>query len=284
MAKILLAVFSQSGATISVAGRIEAGLKSSGHSVHTIPIEKGSLSELNEYDAVGIGTPVFFYRLPFLVSDFIRNLPLLKGKSAFWFCTYGTVPGKSFRQIHRLLSGKEAVVLDGFSCRGADYWYGYTKRGYLFNPESPTEEELFSAGVFSSEISRALENQVHSSPVPPDKTPLAYAVERMSMSRFNVQTFYSRTFRSKRVLCRECRSCVTACPNQNITFVKERPRWGTACIMCQKCAQSCPEGAIRSVADGLMFAPIMNFNIHDAKKRGIPYVHVEHRAGQTRVL
>jgi menaquinone-dependent protoporphyrinogen IX oxidase len=54
-------------------------------------------SNLLDYDLVGIGSPVFYYKEPFNVRDFIEAMPDLNGQHWFVFCTHGNVIGIFFR-------------------------------------------------------------------------------------------------------------------------------------------------------------------------------------------
>ncbi|MBA7553432.1 hypothetical protein ES705_46023 [subsurface metagenome] len=74
MSKALLAYFSQTGTTRHVSERIAAGLRSAGWSVDTAEITPKSPPPLGEYDVLGIGTPTYVYRPPFIVKDFVREL------------------------------------------------------------------------------------------------------------------------------------------------------------------------------------------------------------------
>jgi len=48
--------------------------------------------DLLDYDLIGIGAPAIGYREPLIVTEFMKNLPRLKGRYAFTFCTHGTCP------------------------------------------------------------------------------------------------------------------------------------------------------------------------------------------------
>jgi flavodoxin len=78
---VLIAEFSQTGSTIKVGDQIAIGLQSSGYEVSFHTINGTTLPDLNDVDIIGIGTPVYAFRPPFLVMDFVNSLPDLKGKS-----------------------------------------------------------------------------------------------------------------------------------------------------------------------------------------------------------
>ena len=80
MTKVLIATFSQNGSTKKIADQIAQGLVSSNCVVTQISITENQVPDLKEYDIIGIGTPTYFFRPPFIIMDFVRNLQRLENK------------------------------------------------------------------------------------------------------------------------------------------------------------------------------------------------------------
>ena len=284
MIKILIATFSQSGATKKVAMQIAKGLSESGCEVTHFKIDEVNTPDLETFDIVGIGTPTYFFRPPFIVMDFIGRLKGLENKSSFVVITHGTNQGDCGNWLRRKLKEKRSRDLGYFGCFGADYWLGYVKRGVMFSPDSPDEVELAHAEKFGKKLVSRFESQ---SPVvePFDpKTPPMYALERMLVARPFAKLFYSKTFRvdSK---CDNCGICIKKCPVSNISEKENgKLKWQSKCILCATCELSCPKDAIHAAFDWLIFAPFMQYNIRHSKKKGIPFVKVAHLKGKTNVI
>jgi len=79
MAKSLIVYFSQGGTTTKVAESIADGLRREGYQVDLHSIKEKQQPDLSGYDLLGIGSPVYFYRPPFIVTDYLNSLPDLGG-------------------------------------------------------------------------------------------------------------------------------------------------------------------------------------------------------------
>ena len=69
------------------------------------------IDSLETYDMVGLGCPVFYYKEPFNVRDFIQSLPPLSGKKWFVFCTHGNIIGNIFPSMTEKLNKKGIQVI-----------------------------------------------------------------------------------------------------------------------------------------------------------------------------
>lgn len=98
--------FSQTGNTEKVARAIASGLDEAGLPSQLARLEEASKVDLGQFELIGLGTPVFYYKEPFNVKDFIKGLPSLKGKSAFLFITTGGHPTNTLLRMAKLLEKK----------------------------------------------------------------------------------------------------------------------------------------------------------------------------------
>ena len=270
----LIATFSQTGTTTRIAERIAAGLRASGWQVDLLDISPGASPDLRGYDLLGIGTPTYFYRPPFIVRDFAHTLPALDGLASFVFCLHGTHQGDCGNQIRAQLRTKGTRDLGYFLSFGADYWQGYLRQGVLFSPDAPTEEELAEAEVFGGTLARRYADPALAVEPYDPPTPLVYALERALTSRPLARLLYSRTFYAD-AQCNSCGTCVRKCPVGNITFdTDKRPRWHTECLLCTTCAMACPQEAIHSAVDWPIVAPILRYNVWRGKKT-YPYARLD---------
>ncbi|MGC9350322.1 MAG: EFR1 family ferrodoxin [Anaerolineae bacterium] len=282
MPNALIAKFSQTGSTTKVAERIAQGLASAGWQVDLHDITPNGVPDLKGYDLVGIGSPTYFYRPPFVVQDFVRALPDLDGVGSFVFVLHGTHRGAAGNRIRAQLRAKNATDLGYFHSFGADYWLGYVKRGYLFSPDSPTEDELSAAEAFGETVASRCDAD-HPTVEPFDgPTPLVYGIERFLTERPFAKLVYSKTFRADGN-CTRCGICIAKCSVGNITpGPNGEPQWHSKCLLCATCELACPQDAVHAAFDWFIFAPFMNYNIRKALKTPYPYAKVEHAHGRTR--
>jgi len=279
--KILIAEFSQTGSTLKVGDEIAMGLKTSGYDVDFHLINGKSLPDLTDFEIIGIGTPVYAFRPPYHVMDFVKALPDLTGKSFFVYVLHGTHPGKTGNVIRKCLKKKHGRDIGYFLCHGPDYFVGYIKYGYLFSPDSPTKHEIETAFRFGKLVVRRMESDLQETEKYDPPTPLVYSMERFSTNRIFTRWLYTKVFKANST-CDGCQVCIKKCPTHNIVLSNDkRPVWNKNCILCATCEIQCPKDAITSCYDWGIFAPFMAYNIHTAKKKEIPYTKVRHAGGKT---
>jgi len=281
MAKGLIVYFSQGGTTARVAESIATGLRAAEWQADLCNLKDKQPPKANGYDLIGIGSPVYYYRPPFNVMDYMENLPDLSGRSLFVFVVHGTYRGDTGTMMRRILARKGAREVGYLHCRGADYFLGYLKQGYFFSPSSPTVEELAQAEMFGRELVARLSGQSHAE-LEEDRPPAAiYRLERFFLNRWLIRHMYSRLFTVAVKKCNACGLCMKLCPTGNITQDKnEHPVWGRNCLLCLTCELKCPMDAITSPVSWPLFTPFMIYNVsHASHDPALEYVKVVHQHG-----
>jgi flavodoxin/Pyruvate/2-oxoacid:ferredoxin oxidoreductase delta subunit len=283
MPKCLIVYFSQTGATARTGERIAAGLHASGFEVKACNIKDEKPPDVHGYDMLGIGSPVYAFKPPLNVCDYVGSLPDLEGKPAFVFLTHGTHRFNAADRIRRELVRKKAKEVGYFHCRGADFYLQYLKLGYLFSADHPTAEELAGAEVFGREIATRVESGQHPTVPREHAPPLIYRFERLTFSRWLSTWVQSRLFKVDVQKCNVCGLCMARCPIGNITENKAGyPTWGRNCLLCLTCEMECPEEAIISLQSSSVFRPFMKYNVRKASHDpSVPHARVTHRRGHT---
>jgi flavodoxin len=109
--KALIIYFSQTGNTLRIAECIRDGILAADGQCEMTILKDAKTKSLSGYDLVGIGAPVFWYKEPSNVRDFIEGLPELNGQHWFVFCTHGNIIGNYFPSVAEKLQAKRATVI-----------------------------------------------------------------------------------------------------------------------------------------------------------------------------
>jgi flavodoxin/ferredoxin len=284
MARSLIVYFSQGGTTAKVAGSIATGLRREGYQVDLHNMKEEQQPDISGYDLLGIGSPVYFFRPPFIVTDYLKSLPELGGLPAFTFVLHGTYRFDTGRSIRRVLARKGAQDVGYFHCHGADFFLGYIKQGYLFSPDHPTPAELSLAEDFGSQVAGRVAGKPSSLAEQDRLPPLVYRLQRLSLNRWFAEQIYSRFFRLDKEKCDACGLCMKMCPRANISEDKDGyPVWGRNCLLCLTCEMKCPKDAITTPISWPFIRPIMKYNVsHASRDPSLDHVRVTHSKGRTR--
>ncbi len=282
--KSLIVYFSQGGTTKRIAESIASGLRKNGRIVDLCNLSQKTPPSLEGYDSLGVGFPVYIYRPPFVVTDYLDTLPELAVLPVFTFMMYGTYRGDSGNRGREALKGKGGREIGYFFGRGADYFLGYLKLGYLFSPESPKKEQVEKARGFGQKTGVRLQQGESYAAERDDPPSWIYRLERFLTNRWLVKSMYSRMFRVKREECSHCGLCEKVCPMNNITMDEKRePEWGRECLFCLYCEMKCPEEAIVSPLNWPIFDLFMRYNVKQASNdKTIDHVRVIHERGRVR--
>jgi len=286
MSRSLIVYFSQGGTTARVTESIATGLCATGYQVDLCNMKDERPPDLGGYDLLGIGLPVYYYRPPFTVMDYVNSLPDLDGLPAFVFVLHGTYRGDAGSAIRHALARKGAQEVGYFHCRGADYFLGYLNEGYLFSPDHPTVEELAQSEAFGRQVAAHLAGKQYARPEDDRPPSMVYRLERFLTNRWLIKQMYSRLFRVDADKCTACGLCTKLCPTGNITENKGgRPVWGRDCLLCLTCEIKCPQDAITSPVSWLLFRPFMIYNVrHASRDPSLDHVRVIHSRGRTQLI
>ena len=282
MPKSLIVYFSQGGTTANIANGIASGLKSRQSTVDLCNLKDAQPPSITGYELLGIGSPVYYFRPPSNVMDYINNLPDLKGVKFFLFMLHGTNPFDAVSAIREALLRKGAQEIGFYQCYGADFFLGYLQRGYLFSPNHPTKDEIEQSHAFGRHLVDTFDGGRAYVPTPEHPAPLIYRLERFLTSRWLIEQVYSRLFRVNPKKCISCGLCMKLCPTKNIHENKKgRPVWERNCLLCLTCEMKCPVGAITSAVGWQLFLPFIIYNVrHASKDSSLDYKRVKFSKGR----
>jgi flavodoxin/NAD-dependent dihydropyrimidine dehydrogenase PreA subunit len=245
--KSVVVYYTQTGNTKEIAEAIHQGMSQVANQCDITTIKKANPRDLVAYDLIGLGSPVWMFREPNIVRNFIKGMRGLGGKLCFAFCTHGASPAGYMQSILPALKRKRLTII------GWNDWYGSVcipncPKPYLTDGH-PDEIDLKEAEDFGRDMAersrRILRGETYLIPIlprgrgwsqvfgqVPRKAPPELIKARRWEFKFNAEK------------CTKCNLCVDNCPTDSIDFSVFPPVWGSNCNRCAYCEQICPAGAI----------------------------------------
>jgi flavodoxin/ferredoxin len=248
----IIIYYSQSGNTRKIAKAIQKGAAQQAGQCDITQIKDMEPSDLNQYDLIGLGSPVWNGGFTPNVRTFVENIPQQDGRHIFSFNTHGVMPELYFPSVVRKLKAK------GFTVIGMRDWYGsvhfqIAPKPY-FTDGHPDEIDLREAEEFGREMversQRIHEGETNLIPPLPklELTPQLLVLLEFYQSGHNPhgRLKYDR----EKCTYPKCRLCEDHCLMGYIDLSADPPRYGSEgdeCDMwmgCTFCELICPTGAI----------------------------------------
>jgi len=245
-----VAIFYQSvtGNTKYIAEIIKQGLEETGIDCELFNMHNINFKDFQTYDFLGFGAPVFAFREPKLMREFILNLPELKGKFAFLFCTCaGTSGNYFFRIANNLLKKGVSIFMKN------EFYFPSSYTVWRKKEDSSAAE---SDNLQQSEIDRALTfgqsllsefNSVSegTKPIPKVKRNISGTILGTLSSDWALR-FMIGTIHVNEGLCTKCEACANVCPTNAIQLAPYPIITKKNCTGCCGCINICPVRALDS--------------------------------------
>jgi flavodoxin len=111
-------------------------------------------AQLLDYDAIGIGTGIYFSKPHQKIHSFLNNLPALNDKKSFLFTTSGIFYKKYIQgvinKIIYKMEEKELTVIDSFSIKG--WTFGPLRLIGDINREHTDLKDLYNTELFANKV------------------------------------------------------------------------------------------------------------------------------------
>ncbi|MBI5641631.1 MAG: 4Fe-4S binding protein [Nitrospirae bacterium] len=247
--KVKIIFFSQTKNTRQIAQAIAEGISNRGAEVDLVdwlaikdePPEK----ILGNCDLLGIGTPVFFYQLPFCIRDWLRKFPSVSERPYFLFATYAVVVGTTFRDTDNMLRKKGWQLLDYAAFLGFGSYQAYLPwpRLSVQFPDAYEETKARQFGEFQVIKHVCFRNGKRNFLARPAKAPLSWRRKKMFLPKWMVNRIHP-AFVLDTDKCIGCGTCAQCCPDSAITMVDNRPVFSGNCSRCYLCEKNCSQNAI----------------------------------------
>lgn len=263
MKRILLCVFSSSGNTQFLTEGLQEGLSTLGYNVRVHTIENTErFPQPDEYDILGIATPVFAFREPIIVKQFLKRLPQPTIPTpAFLFISYGGIIGNMVPIFLTRLRKKNFLPVWKGGVRSEDN-YPVMRRKWtmpFIHEGHPTEDDYQKViHTIAKRIHSAIRESRSSHLI---YNPLALLLD-LGGAIYQKLTPYFIRHKINRDKCTQCAICVKYCPTHALTYDNKnypQPIKGR-CIGCYRCVNICPEKAFHTTLSkrGLVYNKRIN--------------------------
>lgn len=184
-----------------------------------------------------IVTPVYAWRIPRILGEWLLNTKLLGNKDIYFVITCGGSIGNAWDYVERLCTLKGLNFMGCSSIVMPD--------NYIVLFQMPEHEKALEIINQAEEIITNVSQLMKSEKTFPK--PSIALKDRINSGLVN-PFFYSKFVRAKKFYatddCISCGKCEKLCPLKNIHLEKGKPAWGNQCTHCMACICLCPKEAI----------------------------------------
>ncbi len=229
--------FSGTGNTLKIAKTYASEFEKYGVRCDLYDIGEGGAPEKppRMFDYVGIAYPIHAFNAPYVVHDFVKNLPETENKNYFILKTSGEPLSLNNVSSGRLVSRltRKGYVLTN------EYHY-VMPYNMIFRHTDEMASKMFKTAkaLCALDIRDILCGQKHYL----DGVPFGGAISAVFRIEHPAMKLNGKFFRVSDK-CTGCNACVNNCPVHNITRENGKFKFGSKCIMCTKCSFSCPVDA-----------------------------------------
>lgn len=200
----------------------------------------------SEADSIGFVFPIYDFKPPQIVEEFIRKLDSIDARYLFAVCTYGIAPSHSLKHLDKVLKACGGHLSAGFAVGMPHNGIG---SGALTRAEreSMIEDWKGRRAAVCEYISARKEGEVESSgffsglfhPRTIRMMPSALKLVMHMLLRGTESLAFAASED-----CDGCGICERVCPVRNVEIVDDKPVWSDHCAGCFACLHWCPKEAI----------------------------------------
>ena len=200
-------------------------------------LRDGDFSEMHSEKPWVVVTPVYAWRIPRIVREWLRKTKLTGNSDIYFVLTCGAGIGNAGKYVKELCAEK------GLQDRGCLEVLMPENYIALFSPPAEAEARKI-IGRAEPVLEQAAEAVRSGKPFPEKPVTLT---DRILSGAVN-DLFYPLFIHAKKFhvtdACVSCGNCVKVCPFQNVRLKDGKPVWGDRCTHCMACICRCPKNAI----------------------------------------
>lgn len=193
--------------------------------------------DIEKYDIVGIGYPIYGFNPPFNIFKLIKALKNVNNKKVFIF---STCAGPLYLNDIASYGLKRKIQGKGYSLIYEKQFYMPANIAVRYKDE--VIKQLYDAAVKKVKV---MVDDIYSSRVilrDDGIIPLFFRWSYLIFDRISLITVPL----DFKVLnkCSSCGKCINQCPQRNIKLNNNKIKFGLNCLACYRCVYNCPQMAI----------------------------------------
>jgi ferredoxin len=187
---------------------------------------------------IGIIFPVYMWRVPLIVEDFIKKLNVKKSTYVFAVATFGGMAGNALKQLNDLMKDKDAKLNAGFGLNmPGNYIVMYGAQSDKSQIKAFAKEKIKVKQIV--EVVKREENYGYErSKLLIDRVIAPIVNKGINKIHTKDKFFFAKDN------CIGCGVCEKICSVKNIKIKNGKPSWNNNCEQCMACIQYCPNEAI----------------------------------------
>ena len=200
----------------------------------------------NTDEVVGFAFPLYDFKPPKMVEEFIGKLKNIEDAYLFAICTYGIKPSKGLKEADDALKKAGGRLSSGFAVQ-----MPHNGLGPACESAQETAGYIAAWKERADDISWVVGNKQISEL---EHSPKIFDfMNKQVFKRFGVLMKFVRVLllQGQDALaykaggkCIGCGTCQNVCQMNSIKLVDKRPVWGKECVNCFACVDWCPQSAI----------------------------------------
>lgn len=194
--------------------------------------------DLNDYDIIGFGYPIYAFNSPNIFNKYLRKLKLLNDKRYFIYKNSGEslkYNDASSRVIWKILKKQKCAITNEYHIiMPYNIHFRFDDRfvkeilGYL-------DKQI---EIIVYDLMNEKESKIHAN-IGLKLISCFYTIQRLGGP---INSLFYKIDYTK---CIKCNKCLNNCPVHNIKIKNDKYKFGRKCIMCMRCSFYCPKDAIK---------------------------------------
>lgn len=238
--------FSGTGNSLIVAKDLAKGLNGTVIAVNRFRKKQSIHSEAK---IVGIVFPIYEFKAPSLIDEFIEKLQISDSTYLFAVCTYGIMPLKTMKKFFKTCEASQKTVASAFTVKMPHNGVGYSKIS------KEKQEKMFADWKKKCTLIIDTVQKKETGTIETNNSLYLFVLiglfirmmpQLLGMLKEIIVHGWNSLGFVVNDQCNNCGICEKICPVNNITIEMKRPVWSDKCIMCFACLHWCPKEAINA--------------------------------------